>query len=112
MYMHGLADQQIVSKLTEKLNNLLVDRVLEGEYIEEVLNQDNKLTIFPMLYNTDRPDTIATGVMEGRIAIFIDGTPFVLLAPTLFVDFLQSAEDNYQSYLNSDGIVIELNGPT
>lgn len=79
---------------------------------EEVLNQDNQLTIFPMLYNTDRPDTIAAGVMEGRIAIFIDGTPFVLLAPTLFVDFLQSAEDNYQSYLNSDGIVIELNGPT
>ncbi|SMF55949.1 spore germination protein KA [Paenibacillus barengoltzii] len=99
MYMDGLADQQIVSKLKDKLSNLQVDRVLEGEYIEEVMNQDNKLTIFPMLYNTDRPDTIAAGVMEGRIAIFIDGTPFVLLAPSLFVDFLQSAEDNYQSYL-------------
>ncbi|MGP0585103.1 spore germination protein [Paenibacillus timonensis] len=99
MYMHGLADQQLVSELIERLSNLRVDRVLEGEYIEETLNKDNKLTIFPMMYNTDRPDTIAAGVLEGRIALFIDGTPFVLLAPTLFVDFLQSAEDNYQSYL-------------
>lgn len=99
MYMDGLADQQLVSLLIDKLSHLRVDRVLEGEYIEETMNRDNKLTIFPMLYNTDRPDTIAAGVLEGRIAIFIDGTPFVLLAPTLFVDFLQSAEDNYQSYL-------------
>ncbi|MNM70935.1 Spore germination protein B1 [compost metagenome] len=108
MYMHGLADQQLVSELIDRLSNLRVDRVLEGEYIEETLNKDNKLTIFPMMYNTDRPDTIAAGVLEGRIALFIDGTPFVLLAPTLFVDFLQSAEDNYQSYLIPTVLLLNL----
>jgi spore germination protein KA len=101
MYMNGIADKKLVEQLIQKLKMITEDRVLEGEYIEEILLTNKQKTIFPLLYNTDRPDTIAAGIIEGRIALFIDGTPFVLLAPTYFVDFLQSAEDYYQSYIYS-----------
>jgi spore germination protein KA len=99
MYMNGIVDELLVQQMTSLLSTMKTDRVLEGQYIEEIIRENNRQTIFPMLYNSDRPDTIASGIMEGRIAIFLDGTPFVLLAPTVFFDFLQAADDYYQSYI-------------
>ncbi|MGF9696253.1 spore germination protein [Paenibacillus sp. MABNR03] len=106
MYMHGIADLDMVQSMISRLKNMRVDRVLEGEYLEECLVENKQLTIFPIFYNSDRPDSIAAGVMEGKIAIFVDGTPFVILAPAVFVDFIQSAEDYYQSYIYSSIIRI------
>lgn len=106
MYIQGVANDEMVRQTLEKLSRIRENRVLEGEYLEENLRDGKIQTIFPLFYNTDRPDSIAAGIMEGKIAIFIDGTPFVLLAPALFVDFIQSAEDYYQSYLYSNFIRI------
>ncbi|MEO2213057.1 spore germination protein [Paenibacillus amylolyticus] len=106
MYMDGIADQDMVLNLISRLKSMSVDRVLEGEYLEESLTEKKQFTIFPIFYNSDRPDSIAAGVMEGKIAIFVDGTPFVILAPAVFVDFIQSAEDYYQSYIYSSIIRI------
>jgi spore germination protein KA len=106
MYIDGVADPELVERLVTRLKNVRQDCVLEGEYLEEILLEDKKRTIFPLFYNTDRPDSIASGIMEGKIAVFVDGTPFVLLAPSLFVDFIQSAEDYYQSYVYSNLIRI------
>lgn len=101
MYLQGPANDQLVAKLIGNLKNVTEDQILEGEQLEEILLKNKQYSIFPRFYNTDRPDTIAAGIMEGRIAIFIDGTPFVLLVPTMFTDFIQSAEDYYQPYLYS-----------
>lgn len=101
MYLEGPANDQLVSKLIGNLKNVSEDQILEGQQLEEILLKNKQYTIFPKFYNTDRPDTIAAGIMEGRIAIFVDGTPFVLLIPTMFTDFIQSAEDYYQPYLYS-----------
>lgn len=106
MYMDGIADQDMVLNLISRLKSISVDRVLEGEYLEESLTEKKQFTIFPIFYNSDRPDSIAAGVMDGKIAIFVDGTPFVILAPAVFVDFIQSAEDYYQSYIYSSIIRI------
>ncbi|WP_307719820.1 spore germination protein [Paenibacillus kobensis] len=101
MYVQGIAGDQLIRQLTERLRNSQLEKVLEGEYIEEWLLKDKPRTIFPLLYNTDRPDVIAAGILDGKAAIFIDGSPFVLLAPSLFADFMQSAEDYYESYIYS-----------
>jgi len=102
MYLQVVADERIVDRIVERLKASKLDKVFDGQYLEEVLHGHKQRTIFPMFYNTDRPDTIAAGIVEGRIAIFIDGTPFVLIVPSLFVDFMQSAEDYYQPYLYSN----------
>lgn len=106
MYVEGVADRELVDNLIQRLQQAEHKNVLEGEYIEELLLENKQKSIFPLVYNTDRPDTISAGIMEAKIAIFIDGTPFVLLVPSLFVDFIQSAEDYYQSSIYS--IVIRI----
>lgn len=102
MYMQGIAEDAVVNQVIGNLHGIRQDKVLESEYLEELLIGNKRKTVFPLIYNTDRPDTIAAGVMEGRVAVFVDGTPFVLLLPSLFIDFIQSAEDNYQPSLYSN----------
>ncbi len=106
MYLEGIADPQLVQQLSGSINNIQKNELLEGEFLEEILLENKQFSIFPRFYNSDRPDTIAAGIMEGRVAIFIDGTPFVLLAPTLFVDFIDAAEDYYQPFVYSSAIRI------
>ncbi|RAV12995.1 spore germination protein [Paenibacillus contaminans] len=95
MYLKDVADERIVDEVRRRLDGIDIDGILEGGYIEELI-QDRTLTPFPTVYNTERPDTIAAGLLEGRVAILVDGSPFVLLVPALFIHFFQSAEDYYQ----------------
>ncbi|NQX64647.1 spore germination protein [Paenibacillus alba] len=95
MYIKGIADEGIIEELRKRLDRINIDGILESGYIEEEI-QDELRTPFPTVYNTERPDTIAAGLLEGRIAIVVEGTPFVLLIPALFVQFFQSADDYYQ----------------
>ncbi|WP_150275741.1 spore germination protein [Paenibacillus tepidiphilus] len=95
MYLNHIADVELVQEVKRRLAKIDTDSILESGYIEEFI-QDTAATPFPTLYNTDRPDTIAAGILEGKVAVLVDGTPFVLLAPAFFVAFFQSAEDYYQ----------------
>ncbi|MBW4083030.1 spore germination protein [Paenibacillus sp. S150] len=98
LFIAGLADDKVLGRIWAMLDELGLKEVLEGEYIEEYL-QENKYTVFPVVRNTERPDSITAALAEGRVAILVDGTPFVLIVPSLFLDFIQSAEDSYQPYL-------------
>lgn len=95
MYLKNIADPELVAEVKRRLKKIDIDSVLESGYIEEFI-QDATFTPFPTVYNSDRPDTIAAGILEGKVSIIVDGTPFVLLVPTFFVTFFQSAEDYYQ----------------
>lgn len=96
-YMHDIANESVVQEVRDRLRKIDTDSILESGYIEEFI-QDSAMTPFPTMYNSDRPDTIAGGVLEGRVAILVDGTPFVLLVPAFLVSFFQSAEDYYQRW--------------
>lgn len=100
MYINGIADEKIVNEVLKRLDNIDIDGILESGYIEALI-QDSKYTIFPTIYNSERPDVIAAELLEGKIAIFVDGTPFVLIVPALFTSFLQSSEDYYQNFIIS-----------
>jgi spore germination protein KA len=95
MYLNNIAQQSIVDEVLKKLDAIDIDGILESGYIEEFI-QEERYSPFPTVYNTERPDTVAAALLEGRVAILVDGTPFVLLVPALFVQFFQSAEDYYQ----------------
>ncbi|RZT23742.1 spore germination protein [Fictibacillus sp. BK138] len=97
MYIHSIANDKIVKEVHERLDKIDIDGILESNYIEEFI-QDEVYTPFPTVFNTERPDVVAAALLEGRIAIFIDGTPFVLLVPALFTHFFQAAEDYYQRW--------------
>nr|WP_244226741.1 spore germination protein [Paenibacillus protaetiae] len=101
VYLEGKADAALVQQMLDKLRNSKQHHVLESEYLEEILLADQPKSIFPTIYNTDRPDSIARAIMAGRIAFVTDNTPFVLFAPAFFTDFLASAEDRSQSVVFS-----------
>lgn len=95
MYIKGIANDKIVEEVRLRLDRIDIDGILESGNIEELI-QDDQLSTFPTVYNSERPDVVAAAILEGRIAILIDGTPFVLTVPALFVQFFQSSEDYYQ----------------
>lgn len=97
MYIQGVVNTEIVDEVRARLSKIDIDSVLESGYIEELI-QDETFTPFPTLQNTDRPDGVAAALLEGRVAILVDGTPYVLLAPALFVQFFQASEDYYQRW--------------
>ncbi|MGA6841674.1 spore germination protein [Priestia megaterium] len=97
MYIHGIANDKVVKEIRQRLHQIDIDSILESGYIEQLI-EDQTATPFPTIYNTERPDVVAGNLLEGRIAIFVDGTPFVLLAPALFMQFFQSAEDYYARF--------------
>ncbi|KAF6616020.1 spore germination protein KA [Paenibacillus jamilae] len=119
MYIKGIVNPKLVEEVHERLNRIDVDGILESGYIEELI-QDKTFTPFPTVYNSERPDVIAAELLEGKIAILVDGTPFVLVVPALFVSFLHAAEDYYQRadissfirVLRYTGVFISLLGPS
>lgn len=69
-----------------------IDHLPESGYVEKLI-EDNYLSPFPLVQSTERPDRVISGLMEGRVAILLDGKPFVLLVPVTFSMVLQSPED-------------------
>lgn len=97
VYLEGIASEQVLDEIRRRLDAIQIDAILESNYIEELI-QDGGFTPFPTLQNTERPDAMAGGILEGQVGILIDGTPFGLLAPSTFFNFFQSSEDYYQRY--------------
>lgn len=95
MYIKGVANDKIVKEVHTRLDKIKIDAILESGYIEELI-QDSTFTPFPTVFNTERPDTVAAALLEGRIAILVDGTPFILIVPALLINFFQASEDYYQ----------------
>ncbi|MEK3886189.1 spore germination protein [Bacillus sp. FSL K6-3431] len=95
MYIDGIVNDKIVEEVHRRLDRIDIDGILEGGYIEELI-QDAPYSPFPTIYYSERPDVIAGELLEGKVAILVDGTPFVLVVPALFVSFIHAAEDYYQ----------------
>jgi hypothetical protein len=99
-YIEGIAEQTLIQEVETRLNRIKIDGILETNYIEELI-EDNPYSPFPQVLNTERPDVVAANLLEGRVAILQDGTPFVLIVPVSFYSLLQSTEDYYQRALMS-----------
>jgi len=96
-YMENLVSKEILDELYKRLNSISIDRILESGYIEELI-KDHPGSPFNTIGNTERPDVIAAKLLEGRIAIVCDGSPFVLTVPYLFIEYFQTNEDYYDNY--------------
>ncbi|AJS58880.1 spore germination protein [Paenibacillus sp. IHBB 10380] len=95
MYIKGIVSDDIVKEVHARLDRINIDGILESGYIEELIH-DETYTPFPTIYHTERPDIIAADLLEGKVAILVDGTPMVLVVPIVLISFFQAAEDYYQ----------------
>lgn len=95
VYLEGVANDNIIAEVHRRLDNLKdVDSILDASCIEQYI-EDAPFSIFPQMQYTERPDKVAASLLEGRIALIVDGSPEVLLLPLMFVQLLQSPEDYY-----------------
>lgn len=97
MYIKGIANDEVIEEVRARLRRIDTDSVLESGYIEQLI-EDQTFTTFPTIYHTERPDVVAANLLEGRIAILIQGTPFILIVPALFIQFFQAVEDYYARF--------------
>ncbi|MBM7854538.1 spore germination protein KA [Desulfohalotomaculum tongense] len=96
-YVRGLVNPGLLKEVKQRLSRIEIDGVMESGYIEELI-EDNPYSPFPQIHHTERPDRVAEALMAGRVAIFTDNTPFVLIVPGEFLSFLQTPEDYYERY--------------
>jgi len=96
-YLEGIVDESVLKELEERLGRIEIDAVLESGYLESLI-QDNTMSPFPQVMYTERPDTVAASLLEGRVAVFVDGSPMVLLVPATFWMQLQASEDYYERF--------------
>lgn len=100
-YIKGVTNPRLVEEIKRRLKDIKTDAILESGYIEEFM-EDNSLSLFATIGNSERPDVVASKILEGRAAVLVDGTPFALFMPKLFIEFFQSPEDYYtRSYYGS-----------
>ncbi|HET7577754.1 MAG TPA: spore germination protein [Bacillales bacterium] len=96
-YIEGVCDDNLIKQVEGRIQNIEMDGILGSGYIEQLI-EDNHWTPFPTLQYTERPDKAVANLLEGRIVIIVDGTPFSLIAPAVFTQFYQSPEDYYERF--------------
>ncbi len=97
MYLDDIVRKEILEEVMEKINAIDIDAILDIGYIEQFI-EDSDASPFPQLETTERPDKAASAILEGRIAIVVDNSPFVLIVPSTMNVFFQSSEDYYQKW--------------
>lgn len=102
-YVEGIVNQDILAEVKRRLSSIQIDVVMESSYIEEFI-EDLPFSPFPQIQNTERPDVVAANLVEGKVAIFVDCTPFVLIVPMLFWGAMSVNEDYYERSMVSTGI--------
>ena len=94
MYLKSVADQKVVDEVIKRIKAIEIDGILDSFYVMQYL-QDERFNIFRQVGSSERPDVIASKLLEGRVAIFVDGSPVVLTVPYMIVEDLQAADDYY-----------------
>ncbi|HHY33078.1 MAG TPA: spore germination protein [Firmicutes bacterium] len=102
-YIAGVVNEDIVEEVRARLKRIDVDAIHESGNIEELI-EDAPFSPFPTIARTERPDRVAGALIDGRVAILTDGTPFVLIVPATFTMFLTSSEDYYERYFAGSAI--------
>ncbi|HGA1024167.1 TPA: spore germination protein [Bacillus cereus] len=96
MYLDNLAEKENIDFLDESLRALEYDQINDSAYIQELMGEKS---IFPLYINTERTDRVTKALIDGKIAIFVDGSPSVLLTPVSYFDFFISPEDYNVSWM-------------
>lgn len=91
-YIKSLANEDLVAEVRYRINNLSVDYLISSGQLEQLI-QDSPESLFPQMIATERPDKVSNFLLEGRVVIVVNGSPYVLVAPGVFVDFIASPED-------------------
>lgn len=99
IYMNNICEQEMVDLVCERINKIDTDGIIDSSYISQLITNENA-TPFPTTLESERPDKVVMELLEGKIAILVDTSPFALILPAFFVDFINPSSDNYNKSIN------------
>ncbi|SFM39337.1 GerA spore germination protein [Gracilibacillus orientalis] len=97
VFIDGIANPDNVDIIEQRISAVEYDQIMDSSFIAQMIS-DNSQSPFPQLMDTERPDRVSSALVEGKIAIVVDGSPHVLIAPTTLVEFFASYEDYFLSW--------------
>lgn len=100
-YINNLTNIDLVSEVKYRINNLSIDYLLSSGQLEQLI-EDKPTSSLPQIIATERPDRAATYLLEGRVLVILNGSPYTLVMPATFFDFLSSTEDTNLDYKYSN----------
>ena len=99
VYMKNIASSNTVNKVKSILKEIKIDGVIDSGSLKSYL-EDDKNFLFPTVLMTERPDRVSQALLEGKVCIVVDNSPYVLITPSFFIDFLHTPDDYYQKAIN------------
>lgn len=97
-YIKGIANEKVIYEVEKRLSEIDIDAILDVGYLEQFI-EDNPFSPFPQTQSTERPDKTVANLIEGRVAILVDGSPFALMVPVVFNQFYQTLDDYSSRFL-------------
>lgn len=96
-YIEGIADRGVVKEVKKRIAAIDIDIITDSSVVES-LSEDQPLSPFPQMRQTEKPNACCEELAQGKVAVLVDGSPFVLIIPAVFFDFLLTAEENYSGF--------------
>ncbi|WP_248928236.1 spore germination protein [Paenibacillus hamazuiensis] len=97
-YMEGAASPAVIAEVKKRMSQIELDTILESAFIEEII-RDAAYSPFPVIHVTERPDSAAASLLEGRVVILVDGSPVSMIVPVNIWHAFQTVEDYYTNYI-------------
>jgi spore germination protein len=97
VYMKDIAREEVVAEVEKRLQEIDIDGILDSGVVEQFI-EESWLSPFPQVQLTERPDKAASSILEGRIAVIVDNSPFVIIVPVTLNAFFQASEDYYSRW--------------
>lgn len=104
-YMDDIVSEDLLNEVKSRIDAINIDSILDAGYIEQFI-QETPYSPFPQVQNTERPDKVVGNMLEGRVAILVEGSPFALIVPATFNQFYQTSEDYNDRWLISSMVRI------
>lgn len=98
LYMNDIVNNELLQQVKSKLKTIDIDGIMDATYLRE--NLEAHKTFFPTISSTERPDKVSMALLEGKVAIIVDMSPYVLIMPTFLVDYFHTVDDYYQKPIN------------
>ena len=99
IYISNITNIRLVKNIRTKLKQIDMDAIIDSSYLKNSLEQKNNL--FPTIIETERPDKACMALLEGKVIILVDNSPYCLMLPNLFFDLFHTPDDYYQKQINT-----------
>ena len=104
LYIDNITNLKLVNNIKNKLEKIDIDAIIDSSYLKNSLEQNNNL--FPTIIETERPDKACMALLEGKVIILVDNSPYCIILPNLFFDLFHTPDDYYQKNINTTFIRI------